>query len=192
MKNSIKYRITILTVFVLSVALGSVDSKAQQIGIKSNALYWALGTPNLGFEIVTGEHTSVGLNVAGHYKPYTLPSKLFAVEPEFRYWFNGRPMTREFIGVMGMFTSYDMKMNNFVYNGDALALGPTGGYVFSLGKKWTLALEAGVGVVVFKQKQHYEYDNYEDYYPTGYIKTNAWGYKLLPLKLGVTFTYIIK
>ena len=50
-------------------------------------------------------------------------------------------MTREYIGVGMLLTTYDItwKEKN-VYDGDAVGLGLTGGYVFSLGRRWNLDL----------------------------------------------------
>ena len=67
----------------------------QQAAIKTNLLYWTLGTPNLGIEIATGEKHSISL--AGGFLPwqYSDSKKLkhWLVQPEFRYWpcetFNG-------------------------------------------------------------------------------------------------------
>ena len=71
-------------------------------------------------------------------------------------------------------------------------IGLTGGYVFSLGKRWNLELSGSFGLLWFRQKQYYVHDNYDDYFVDEAVKTNARGYKLFPVKLGVTFSYIIK
>lgn len=177
---------------VCAMLLSSQKAEAQQIAVKTNALYWLGMTPNIGCEIVTGEHSSIDLSALGHWKPYGLDSKVFAVQPEYRYWFNGRPMTREFIGVNLMVATYDMMMGGYVYNGNALMLGLAGGYVFALSDHWTFELSGGFGVLGFKQKQYYKHDNYDDYFVDEAVKANSVGYKLFPARLGVTFSYIIK
>lgn len=166
------------------------QAHAQQVALKTNVLLWGALTPNLACEIVAGEHSSVDLSLYGHYMPYGIDSRMAGLQPEYRYWFNGRPMTREYIGVGLMLTTYDITWKRNVYDGDALGLGLTGGYVFSFGKRWNLELSAGFGIVGFAQKQYYLNDNYDDY-PVS-TETNAWGYKLLPFELGVTFSYILK
>ena len=171
---------------------GHNQAGAQQVAVKTNVLMWAAMTPNLGFEIVTGEHTSVDLGAFGHYRPYGLNSKIIGLQPEFRYWFNGRPMIREFIGVGALMTIYDINWKDNVYNGDAVGLGLTAGYVFSLGKRWNLELSGSFGLMYFYQKQYHINDNYDDYFVDEAVKTNAQGYKMFPVDLGVTFTYIIK
>ncbi len=187
-----KYTYRFLTGLVACIvlsALSSHEAKAQQVGVKTNALMWAAMTPNLGCEVVVGEHSSIDLSVFGHYRPYGMDSRLVAFQPEYRYWFNGRPMVREYIGAAAMVVNYDMTVNRYVYNGNAASLGLSGGYVFLLSKRWRLDLSAGFGFLAFFHKQYYETD---DYYVDKDKPYNAWGYKLFPAKLGVSFTYIIK
>lgn len=185
-------------VFVVAVVafcamcVSSQEAKAQQIAVKTNALYWLALTPNISCEVVTGEHTSVDIHAMGHWRPFGLDSKLFAFQPEFRYWFNGRPMTREFVGANLMFASYDIMASGYVYNGNAVMLGLSGGYIFTLSDHWNLELCGGFGVLGFLQKQHFVHDNYDDYFVDEAVKANSIGYKLFPAKLGVTFSYIIK
>lgn len=181
-----------MCLLVLPALSDQGEASAQQIAVKTNALMWAGLTPNLGFEIVTGEHTSFDFSAMGHYRPYGLKSEMFALQPEFRYWFNGRPMIREFVGVGMLLTTYDMSLGKHVYDGDAIGLGMTGGYVFSLGKRWNLELSGSFGLLFFRQKQYYKNDNYDDYFVDGPSGSNGWGYKLFPVDLGVTFTYIIR
>ena len=35
--------------------------------------------------------------------------------PEYRYWFNGRPMTREFVGIAALGVSYDITWGDRIY-----------------------------------------------------------------------------
>lgn len=187
MLNSIK-----TTLILLLIPLGIQTLHAQQVAVKTNGLMLLAGTPNLGCELVTGEHSSMDFSVFGHYHPYGLDSKLLGFQPEYRYWFNGRPMIREYIGVAALGATYDMHFGENVYDGDAVGLGITAGYSLSLSKRWNLDFYGGFGAVVFWQKQYYKNDNYEDYFTDGSVKTNAHGYKLLPVKLGVSISYIIK
>lgn len=188
-----------ISLFALTICLGAgllllggEEARAQQFAIKANALNWALCTPDLGVEIVTGEHTSLSISATGHYKPYGMNSTLFLLQPEFRYWFNGRPLTREFVGLTAFATTYDMTFSKKVFDGEAFALGVTGGYVFDLAPRWSLELSGGFGLLFFNQKQMTIHDNYDDNFVEESVRANSWGYKLFPVKLGVTFIYIIK
>lgn len=193
-KNINRY-IAVACVFILSLLAGQKDAHAQQVGVKTNALMWAAMTPNIGCEVVVGEHSSIDMSAFGNvlsFGPADTPdfsTKILAFQPEFRYWFNGRPMVREYIGVGAMLASYDVTANRYVYNGNAASLGLTGGYAFILGSNWRLEVCAGFGLLFFSQKQ---YSITDDYYIDKNKAANAWGYKLFPAKLGVTFTYIIK
>lgn len=191
--------------FIMAAALGLLllvafpqKGAAQRLAVKANVLSLAALTPDVGIEVVTGERTSVALSVLGHYNPYGLKSKMLAVQPEFRFWFNGRPLTREYVGLCAFVTTYDMSLPSQkqeqpnIYKGDGIALGISGGYVFNLGKRWNFELSGGAGVLVFRQKQYFTGDNYEDYFVGENTAPNSWGYKLFPVKLAATFIYIIK
>lgn len=142
-----------------------------------------LATPDIGVEVVTGEHTSVGVSAFGHY--WGNKSSLAALQPEFRYWFNGRPLTREYIGASATGILYDNSLSDHRYNGYALSLGLTGGYVFSLGSRWSFELSGGMGVLLFRHEQTYK----DDISQIAYLNH---GYKLFPAKLNASFIYIIK
>ena len=172
--------------------LFTTKANAQQVAIKTNALMWTVLTPNLGCEVVLGERGSLDISAFGHYKPYGVDSKIIAVQPEYRYWFSGRPMVREFVGISTMVVGYDLNIKNQVYDGYAVSAGLVGGYSFLLGEKWRFELCGGISLLFFSQKQHYKDDNYNDYFIEQVPTANSLGYKLFPAKLGVTFTYIIK
>lgn len=198
-----------VAVFTVAFLLSSAQLKAQQLGVKTNALMWGVLTPNAGVEIVIGERSS--LDLSAFYKPsYAkeqgsfLNSRITGFQPEFRYWFNGRPMTREFIGVSLMFADYELTNADrttgmrYVYDGNAISLGIVGGYSFILGKdkenvsRWRLELCGGFSLLGFLQKRHNVNDSYDDYFVGEPVRANSLGYKLFPAKLGITFTYIIK
>lgn len=180
----------LVAALVLMLCCGEV--RAQHLAIKTNALMDVALVPNVGLEVVTGEHSSVDVSVFGSHKPYGLHCTLLGLQPEYRFWFNGRPMVREYVGFSALLTTYDIGLGKQVYNGDAAGIGITGGYAFMIGKRWNLELCGGFGALVFHQKQYHSGDNYDDYFVDEATKANAWGYKLFPIKLGVTFSYIIK
>lgn len=193
MKSSLyKFRMIPAVLLAAGLILFSTKASAQQIGVKTNALMWTALTPNVGCEVVVGQRSSLDLSIFGHYDPYGLESRLFTLQPEYRYWFSGRSMTREFVGVSAMVADYYMIIKNHVYDGSAGSLGLIGGYAFSLSRSWRLELCGGVAILGFRQKQYYRHDNYDDYFIEMESPLNSWGYKLFPAKLGVTFTYIIK
>ena len=153
-----------LSAFLCGQRLG-----AQQIAVHMNALDYVLMTPDVGLDFVTGEKTTVGLNISGHWRPYGFTSKLISVQPQFRYWFSGRPLNREYVGVSALFW-----------------------YVMSLGKRWGLEFSGGLSLMFFNQKRYSSSDSYGDYYEGGQDWANSKGCTLIPSNLGVTFIYIIK
>ena len=166
--------------------------RAQMLAVKTDALKWGLMSPNLCVELVTSAKTSLDLSVFGNYKPWGKDVKMLALQPEFRYWFNGRPMVREYVGVSLLATTYDITWGRHIYQGDAVGAGLTFGYVLDVGKRWNIEFYGGFGAFAYFQKQYYVNDNYEDYESGGGSKNNSDGYTLLPTKIGVSVSYILK
>ena len=55
MAKHVRYRLRLLIVAMLV----AVSANAQQLGLKTNLLYWATTTPNVGLELQTGRKHSV-------------------------------------------------------------------------------------------------------------------------------------
>lgn len=191
MAKNLKYLVMASLLAAIMMCCNSHNARAQQLAIKTNALSFAAGTPTIGLEGVVGEKLSLGVSFMGHYKPYGFRSKFLACSPELRYWFAGRALTREFIGVTVSAAAYNSTIKNYVYDGYSLVVGLTGGYAFNIGKRWNLELSAGLGVAGYMHKRYGVNDHYEAYRGGEAGKMNSWGYKLIPVGLGVTFTYII-
>ena len=192
MASGARRRLAVYLIVILLCLLPSHKAAAQQVAIRANALSWALLTPELGVDVITGERTSLLFSAFGHYKPYGVNSKMWGLQGEFRYWFNGRPLTREYIGATLVGASYDMNFTARVYAGTAIGLGVIGGYSFILGERWSLDLTAGTGLMAFRQKYYNAGDRYEDYYADEVSKPNTWGFKFFPMKLSIAFVYIIR
>ena len=61
-------RYLIIAVLAFLASMGSAS--AQKVAVKTNALYWATATPNLGFEFALGERWTFELE--GGYNPWML------------------------------------------------------------------------------------------------------------------------
>lgn len=175
-----------LLLAILIMSFCRLGTKAQLLALKTDALWDVLMTPNIGFELVTGNKTSCNLSVFGNYKPLGRDVKMMGVIPEFRYWFGGKPMIREFIGLAGLVASYDIVWGNETYKGDAYGGGLTFGYAFYLSPHWNVECYGSVGAVYYTHKHYYAHDHYTENHRT------AHGYAFIPFKVGVSFTYIIK
>lgn len=175
-----------LLLIFLFMALGASQLRAQLIAVKTDALWDCAMVPNLGIELVTGERTSVGLSAFGSKNPWGKDISLVAVMPEFRYWFSGRPMNKHFVGLSALGTNYDIVWGKKILNGDAVGLGLTFGYSFFLSSHWSLECYGSFGAVYYKLDRGYT----TDLYSNAMMQTH--GYALVPFKLGVSFSYIIK
>lgn len=191
-KTLYTYLLRSLMIGALLFCMGQPRVHAQQVAIKTNGLMWLAMMPNAACEFVAGERSTVDLSVFGAVNIYGKEAKILGVTPEYRYWFNGRPMTREYVGIAAMGTTYDITWGRKVYQGDAGGLGLTLGYVMNLSKRLNVEFTGGCGLVYFQQKQYYVNDSFDDYIGAGGVQANANGYKILPLKLGVSVTWILK
>lgn len=191
-KTLYTYLLRSLMIGTLLFCMGQPRVHAQQVAIKTNGLMWLAMMPNAACEFVAGERSTVDLSVFGAVNIYGKEAKILGVAPEYRYWFNGRPMTREYVGIAAMGTTYDITWGRKVYQGDAGGLGLTLGYVMNLSKRLNVEFTGGCGLVYFQQKQYYVNDSFDDYIGAGGVQANANGYKILPLKLGVSVTWILK
>ncbi len=178
-----KIRSLVLVLFSVAALSGA---KAQLLALKTDVLWDVALIPNLGVELTTGNRTSVGLSVLGTRKPYGMNVELYGVQPEFRYWFSGHPMFREFIGLGLVGAAYDIKWKGECYEGDAYGGGLTFGYAFYLSPHWNMECYGSFGAVWYDQKHYYETDYYRENRRTGS------GYVLMPFKIGISFTYILK
>ena len=103
--------ICIIYAFVSGIAAQVKENKNHLpvFAIKTNALYWATTTPNLGIEI--GLSDKFTLDLSGNYNPWTFSDsrklKHWLVQPELRYWtcerFNGH-----FFGLHAHYAEYNV------------------------------------------------------------------------------------
>lgn len=193
-RGKIGLRIFLLLGWILWGRVPEVS--AQGISVKTNMLYWATTTPNIGMEIDFGGRTTLDFEVG--YNPWTLDrdanrkAKHVLVIPEFRYWlcesFRGH-----FFGLHTGYSYYNLsgiriplhdgtRWNR--YQGWATGVGLTYGYVWILGGRWNLEASAGVGYV-YTDYRRYECITCGDYYGrrTRHLFT--------PTKVGLTLIYRI-
>jgi len=179
--------------FIAFMALSASCAKAQMVAVNTDLVMDLLATPSAGIELVVGERSTLGLDVMGNYHPWKKHMKMIVVQPEYRYYISGRPMHKHFIGIGGLAASYEVWLKGKVYNGTGLGLGLVFGYVANLGKRFNIDFHAGFGAIGYKHKEYTLGDNYDSgYLENGELKTNAKGYYLLPTRIGISLTYILK
>ena len=197
-----------IAVIVFFASMNSAS--AQKVGVKSNALYWAAATPNLGFEFAMGERWTFELE--GGYNPWTLnaeknmKNKHWLVSPEFRYWFCNS-FQGHFIGINGNYAQYNIgslpfamppvffdisgeaagipDLQNTRIEGWAVGAGLTYGYAFPIARRWNLELTAGFGW------WYTEYGQFENR-KCGLFQQSVQKHALGLTALGVSFIYMIK
>ena len=169
------------------------SAKAQLFVVSTEATSDLLMAPNLGLEIVTGNRSSVGVSALYSSGLLGKKFKIAAIQPEYRYWFSGRPINKWFVGAGGIGALFDVKYKGKVYDGYGFGAGITYGYVWNVTERLSIDFHSGFGVFFYTRKEYFEQDNYDvDYTENGVQRANATGYYLLPTRIGVSVSYILK
>lgn len=150
-----------LAVALLLIARAWTTCHAQEVAVKTNLLYDATTTLNLGLEV--GLTSKMTLDISGNYNPWRFHNyrlKHGLIQPELRYWtcekFNGH-----FFGVHGFYGRYNvggLPFNSNIkhnrYQGNLFGGGISYGYQWILGDRWSLEASLGVGYARLKDKKY--------------------------------------
>lgn len=162
-----------------------VQVHAQRVAVKTNALGWLTASPNLEAEFVLGRHVSLGMGIAGNpISTNNFKTTFTHFQPEVRYWLN-RPMVSHFFGVTAFMNNFNMLVKDVHHKGDALAVGLTYGYAWVLNDHWNIEATAGVGLI------HYRQTKYDEGAPKPGGANDSKNI-IAPVKLGVSFVYVIR
>ena len=199
-------RYLIIAVLALIASMGSAS--AQKVGMKTNALYWATTTPNVGIEFALAERWTMELE--GGYNPWTLDVeknmkiKHWLVSPEVRYWFCNS-FQGHFLGINGNYTQFNIgaipiPVHKAFYSlnqtpetdleksraeGWAVGAGLTYGYAFPIARRWNLEFTAGFGWWYTSCSQY-------ESRKCGLFQYPVSKHVLGPTSLGISFLYMIK
>lgn len=187
--------------------LASVCAGYGQVAVKTNVLYDATTTPNLGVEVGVGTRSTVqlfyGLN------PWTFDSqshgqrkaKHWLLMPEWRWWpcskFNGHFFGVHAMGGQFNAANVDLPLPGFFFSGDNIrnevsdhryqgtyaGLGVTYGYQWIISRHWNVEAEIGIGY------DHVWYDKYECGECGGKLSDGGTNYAGIT-KIGLTLLYI--
>lgn len=161
------------------------------VNVKTNALEVAALIINLGAEFRLSPRLS--LDVIGHYSPYDYfrydrKVRLFAIEPELRYWF-GEPLIKgHFVGVHIPVVGFNIQLGDKERYQDpnraAWGVGLSYGYAMPLGRdsRWGVEFTLGVGYL------NVVYDVYEGVCNGKYLETRRMNY-FGPTRIGIDFSY---
>lgn len=145
-----------LLILLLTVAAVTTAS-AQKVAVKTNFLYDALLTANLGVELKLSDVTT--LDLVGGWNQWKLNEnkqwKHWLAQPEFRLWlcesFNGSFFGLHALGGVYSVSSVKLpfglvpELANHKYEGHFIGAGISFGYQWVLGNKWNLEASIGAG-----------------------------------------------
>lgn len=143
-------------VLMLTCAIGMHGQEKNyympKFAIKTNALYWATTTANLGFEV--GLSQKLTLDVSGNYNPWEFSNnkqiKHWLVQPELRYWLCER-FYGHFFGLHAHYAEANVSnlnifgLGDYRYQGNIYGAGISYGYQWILNKRWSMEATVGVG-----------------------------------------------
>lgn len=192
------YRLLLFrTISVLLLAVCASTLSAQHVALKTDALYWATSTPNIGVEARIAPKWTLGFHAG--YNPFTFSdnSKLrhLLVQPEARYWLCST-FAGHFVGANLLYSHYNVgnidlpfglvsELSDHRFQGDMAGAGLFYGYSWMLGKRWSIEAALGIGGV---------FTSYRKYLcekcGTQVGKDKRW--HLAPTKLAVSMVYYIK
>lgn len=188
----------LLAAFLLLLLFSAAPVRSQDyrptVSVKSNLLYDATGTFNLGAEFRLGNRMS--LEVPLNWNPWQFSGnrkwKHFMVQPEVRLW-TEETFAGHFFGLHAHYAyhnvgnlpkpfSENMRQNR--YQGWALGAGLSYGYRWNFNHQWGLEATAGVGYA------YLDYDKYPCHKCGEKLKSDTKHY-LGPTKAGVSLIYTI-
>ena len=165
---------------------------APDFAFKSNLLYDATTTMNLGMEFRMGKKMTMEIPVS--YNPWTFSEgrqlKLLLIQPELRYWLC-EPFGGHFFGLHAHWAMFNvggieqLNMKDARYQGDLYGAGISYGYQWMLGGRWSMEATVGVGYA------RLIYDKYQCKKcgtSLGHYEKDYWG----PTKVGLSLIYFIK
>lgn len=142
------------------------DGRPPAVALKTNALYWATATPNLGVEFRLAPRWSleaeVGLNpFTGKDADgsYGKSIKHFRVHPELRYWFC-ETFYGHFLGVHVPYLIYNVSDISWLgtsderHQGWGAGVGISYGYNWVVGKHWNIEATIGVGYLYLESDKY--------------------------------------
>lgn len=190
---------------ILTFDLCQVAS-AQKVAVKSNLLYDATTSINLGTEI--GLAPKWTLDISGNYNPWTFSGnrklKHWLIQPETRYWFCQR-FSGHFFGIHEHYSRFNAggmlpwgfnsgkmfgsinndNLINSRYEGWLAGGGISYGYQWILGNHWGLEATVGLGYTYLKYNK-YRCEKCSE--KVGSESRNYFG----PSKAGITLIFMIK
>jgi len=128
---------------------------AQNVAVKTNALYWAALSPNISLEAKLDSRFTTDLQAS--YNPWEFKDgkkmKFWLAQPELRYWFC-EAFEGHFVGVHLHGAQFYAVPKDKVYDGYLAGGGFTYGYNWILSPHWNLEALIGVGYARLWYKEY--------------------------------------
>lgn len=196
MKNRLRF---CLLFFLLVVGGSKASLFAQEYAVKTNAIYDATATLNLGVEIGIAPKWTV--DISGNYNAWSknenVKWKHALIQPEVRYWFCDR-FSGHFVGAHLIYGGFNMAkiknnlqilgtdfsvLSDMRYQGFAYGGGVAYGFAFMLSKSINIEVEGGFG---------YAYLDYDMYKCSGCGRKvgNGTHHYVGPTKAAVNFVVV--
>ena len=178
---------------LLLVLLPTVGISGQQVALKTNMLFLATASPNVGIEIGVGKKFSA--NIWGAYNPWKFKNEMrlnfYLAQPEIRYWFC-RKFEGHYIGLHGHYSRFSIGQIPFIPNlkqhelrGTLYGGGLSYGYHWAIGNHWGLEATIGAG---YASMEHTRYKCGECAEPTGFYTRSYIG----PTQTGLSIIYFLR
>ena len=167
------------------------------IGVKTNILYIATTTLNVGAEFKLSDKYTFDFSI--NYNPWTFSNnkkiKHLLLQPELRYWICD-PFDKHFFGFHLLYAHYNIgsiklplgiypSLENSRYQGDLYGAGFSYGYQWYLSPRWSIEATFGFGYV------YTDYDRYQCKTCGTFIESGNKHY-FGPTKAGVSLIYFLK
>lgn len=139
-------RTWIIAVCTAVLSAITLKTSAQDVALKTNALYWLGTTPNLGIELALNDRWTLDLSAA--YNPWTFKDdkkmRFWLAQPEARYWLCEK-FEGHFVGLHAHAAQFYGGFHSKRYDGYLAGGGLTYGYDWILSPHWNIEAAIGIG-----------------------------------------------
>lgn len=169
---------------------------AQQVALKTNALYWATTTPNIAVEWAVTPRITLNLPVS--YNAWNIfegemSLRHYAFQPEVRYWLC-RTFEGHFLGAHAHYAAFDAGkipflkggLKQYMFRGDLVGAGISYGYHHVLKRGWGIEFTVGAGYAYMNYKKYIRADCCAE--PISKVKRHYFG----PTQAAINLIYTIR
>ncbi len=175
-------------ILLASVVLCStLHSAAQFYSVRTNLV--GLATTNLNIEASMTLNRNWSLHVPVQYNPFVFKDnrqfRNFYIAPGVRYWFL-ESYNSTFVGAHIAAAEYgigNLFGNKYRYEGSGIGAGISIGHAYTLGKKWNIEWEIGVGAIWL------DYDKYQCK-RCGDLVEHKREWRVLPTRTAINLVYL--